>query len=1595
MKISARTKWIVGILLTPVILPILLAIAIYIPFVQQALVDAVAKYASDETGMHITVEKVRLIFPLDLGVEGVLVTQKNESLPQVTDTIASIERVVADVQLWPLLGSEVEIDRFDMYGMTVNTVGFIPQARVKGSLGTLSLESHGIKLNEELVNLDRVYLADTKLNIALTDSVPEDTTTSENYWKIALSDLQLKNTDIILSTPGDTMQVAAHLDNLKGKDGYFDLGQGLYRMAKASVENSSVKYDNVFQPRSTLLSTADGGFDINHIALSGINVDIDSLYFKGGSADAAEEASGLNMLRGMEARLKLTRGELKEKCGVGINALTADVTLDSTQVMLITDIATRNSGNNPSSRVKANVNLDLSVLDSLNPGKVYADIDASLAKCDLMLAMGDMPKAFRDKWPSAPLTVKGLLEGNMNRVDISKLEAKLPTAFAIDGSGYAVNPTNMDRLRAKVKLNAQTYDMGFAKAMLDADMQKMINIPQMVASADITATGKKYDVDFTVAEGKGKVKGKGYFDANRFAYDANIDASGLNLGHFLKGMGLGVFSGEANVSGQGSDFKSAATNLQAQARIKQFAYDKWDLSGMNFDAQLKNGRGNVKLVSHNPLLDGTLALDALMSRSPIKATFTTELNKADLYHLYLADMPLTVSACAHIDISTDLNDDFFVQGLISDMTILDSAKVFRPDDMVLDILTNKDTTHAVVDCGDFHLNADLSGGYKKQMKMSDNIMAEIMRQWQTRIIDEKSLRKVLPVGHFYLSAGTDNPIARSLEYYDLAYSNIYIDATCSPEKGINGEMQLDTLVTNGMQIDYTRLKFTSDENTIHYKVNVENGPQNPQYTFRAKANGSIMENGVGMDFIVDDDKQKRIAKVSLAARMEQEGIRVCFDDSKQILGYLDFNVNKDNYLFFSNDMRLSADIKMKSSDGMGLQVYTDDENAEALQDVTISLTHFDLKRILSTIPYMPNVEGMMDGDFHAIVTPENISISSSVNANDLIFEKCPIGNLSSEFVYMPLEDGSHYIDGLMFKDGEEVGTLTGNYNPEGAGSFDVVMSMHDFPLDIANGFIPDRIIGLNGKGEGELTIKGTMTKPEVNGEVFMKNASLVSVPYGVTMRFDDTPVKISESRLTLDNFKLYSNNDQPLVCNGYVDFADTERIRTNLTLSARNFLIVDSKESFRSEAYGKAFVNFNALMTGQFEKLSVKGQLEVLSTTDLYYILRDSPINTDNRLQELVTFTDLSADNNAVVTTQRPTVNGMKVQMSINVQDGAHVKCWLNANHTNYVDIYAGGNLYAEYKEDELSVTGRCTISEGEMKYSLPVIPLKVFTIGEGSYIEFTGDVMNPRLNISAVEENKTTVTIDGVSQTVLFNCGVNITKTLNDMGLEFTIDAPENQVVSDELKIKSVEERAKLAVTMLTTGMYLTEDNTDNFTMNSALTSFLQSEINQIAGSAMRTLDLSVGLENSIDERGESHTDYAFKFAKRFWNNRLSISVGGKISTGPEVSGQNRSFFDNVELQYRLSQTSNQYLQLFYKRAVYDFLEGYLGQYGGGYMWKRKMQSLKDITKMWKKNDLNASTSLASDPRYLETMFSTDRVRRYKEMQDSIANDSVKTQNK
>ena len=116
---------------------------------------------------------------------------------------------------------------------------------------------------------------------------------------------------------------------------------------------------------------------------------------------------------------------------------------------------------------------------------------------------------------------------------------------------------------------------------------------------------------------------------------------------------------------------------------------------------------------------------------------------------------------------------------------------------------------------------------------------------------------------------------------------------------------------------------------------------------------------------------------------------------------------------------------------------------------------------------------MLDGDYHLVQTEKELTISSDMTIKKLVYENSPMGDVGTQFVYMPKGDGTHYVDGIITQNGKEVGSLSGTYNNEGAGELDATLEMNHFPLNYVNGFVPDQIVGLDGVGEGTLTVKGS------------------------------------------------------------------------------------------------------------------------------------------------------------------------------------------------------------------------------------------------------------------------------------------------------------------------------------------------------------------------------------------------------------------------------------------------------------------------------------------------------------------------------------------
>lgn len=1511
-------KWAGAVLLLPLLLVALTALLLYLPPVQRWALDRLTTYAEEQSGMQITASRVALSFPLRLTFDGVVVERPNALPPPPTDTLVDVRHASVNVGVWPLLKGRIAVDGLTLEDGRVNTLDMIPSVQISGRVGRLAASSRGIDLGRQAVPVDRLSLDDSDLAIRLVDTADEDTTSSAP-WVVTIDKADVSRSSVALLMGGDSVRVAARVEQLSVSDALVNTS-GTYSIGHIDLKGGTIGYDD-----DASAPTADG-LDYHHLALTDVSLRADSLSY---SAD------------GMRA--KVAEAALKERSGLTVEQLRGDV-LWAGGRLKVAGLSLKTS----ESVVSTDLDIDLDhwMSQGGTGGDVKFNGHALLSKRDIARLLPDLPAALLREWPDEPLSLDGDVEGNADHVDIRRLKAVLPSAFDLSVSGYANHWTDSLRRQAHADVSGVTRNMRFATAILDSDTRRAVRIPYGTGlKGTVDVEGPACQTNLTLSQGAGRVRVNGRYDLSTDAYAAHVAAHQFPLQRFLPASGLTPLTARADISGRGTDLYAPSTTLTLDADASQLGLDSLHLDGMAAHATLRGGRLAAQLDSQSPLFNGLVAFDGTPRRNQLRGTLTCDIRQMDLQRLHVTDSALVVALCGNVDVDTDMKDSWHLHGALGDLRLKSATDDYRPDDITFNLLTRTDTTALQLSTGDLHLAAQARGGYAMLIEQGDSLMAEGQRQWQSRRIDQTRLRERFPDMHLQLTAGRGNLLHHLLATTDYSFARVEGDLLSSATDGLNGFLNVDTLHAAGVQLDDIRCRVASEADVISYHAKVQNGRNNPQYTFRADIDGALTEKGSDITAKLYDADGALGIDMGMAATLEEGGVRFTLTDDTPVIGFVPFNANKDNYIYLSDDRRLSADVVLKAADGTGVQIYSNDDNEDVLQDITLALNGMNLQRIFSVIPYTPDISGLMNGDFHIVQTADQMSVSSTLAVDALAYEQSPIGNLSSEFVYMPKDDGSHYVDGLLFKDGSEIGSISGSYHADTG--FDAMLNLTAMPLDIVNGFVPDHVVGLSGTAEGELALHGTAGSPVIDGEVLFSQSSLFSTPYGITLRFTEDPVRIDHSRFVFENFELYANNDSPLNVIGYYDFSDLSHMKMDIRMQAHDFLLIDAKENPRSEAFGKAYVNFYGSMGGPVDNLTMRGKLDVLGTTNLSYIMRDSELTTDTQLDDLVTFTNFE-DTVTVVTVERPPLTGFTMDLSVSVDETAHVFCALNTDKTNYLDIDGGGDLRLRYTPDgELTMTGRYTVDAGKMKYSLPVIPLKTFNITQGSYVEFTGDVYNPTLHITATENVKATVGEGETSgRPVDFVCGVKLSQTLNNLGLAFVIDAPTDNAVRDELNAMSEEDRGKIAITMLASGMYLADGNTSGFTMNAALSSFLQSEINNIAGSAMRSmgLDLSMGVDNAVSTTGQMHTDYNFKFSKRLWNNRLNFIVGGKVSTGSDVESRDESFFDNVELEYRINQNASQYLRLFYDNNTYDWLEGMIGEYGAGFMWRRKLQHFRDI---------------------------------------------------
>ena len=123
---------------------------------------------------------------------------------------------------------------------------------------------------------------------------------------------------------------------------------------------------------------------------------------------------------------------------------------------------------------------------------------------------------------------------------------------------------------------------------------------------------------------------------------------------------------------------------------------------------------------------------------------------------------------------------------------------------------------------------------------------------------------------------------------------------------------------------------------------------------------------------------------------------------------------------------------------------------------------------------------------------------------------------------------------------------------------------------------------------------------------------------------------------------------------------------------------------------------------------------------------------------------------------------------------------------------------------------------------------------------------------------------------------------------------------------------------------------------------------MNSWAANTIKGVDISFGIDQydrTADGATSTTTSYSYRVSKSLFNDRFKIVVGGNYSTDANMDENfSQNLINDISFEYMLNRSGSMYVRLFRHVGYESILEGEVIQTGVGFVYRRKLASLRDM---------------------------------------------------
>lgn len=1511
-----------GILLAIILVAFFLVFfAIQQPKIQTWLVGQATQILSNKTGTDISVGRVGIKFFRTISIEDVYVADIHG------DTLAYIGALDTRMAYFNPLKGKLHFNSLSLEGVRANiyrteqdstfNYQFLIDAFAKDSDDKKDKKPAKKEAQEEKpkqaidFKIKQVHLADI-------DVLFDDKKGGGGY-EVKLNTLDIDVRDL------DITQQKIHLKSLKIDEPYFVLSN--YPHEKEEKEKNP--------------------FDVN----IGWDIDVQKLDIKGGhfgmhhhgkARTYSENGFEFNWFDVRKINLTARNFSWKDSLQVDLKNLSAQSSENNLDLKKLSTQFTMTNQGMVGNRLFLSYNESVIDGDAVLKFNSFQDFGSFLTRVHIdanfrqLKANGkDIAVWAKSAQPYVPdVEIKGKASGTVSNIHVDQLSIETNKNTFIKLQGRLIGLPDVERMLidakiSELKTSSQDIKSIIPYVNLPAELDSIGNIQ---LQGDFKGTIHDFKTNINAHTDAGNLLADVHLKMPKFgipSYSGRIQSPEAKIHKFIKDDKFENLGLDLVIDGKGFNLNQLDTRVQGT--VQNFQYNYYTYGDIYLDGYINDRmfEGKANLIDECAIVDFEGMVDFRDPELP-KYKFYTNINSADLQLLNLIPNRLIVSVEGDFEFEgKDINNLIGRADLSNIHLIDDNINVSLSD---LNISLDKIDEYKQYTFQSEDINGYMKG-YFDPLKLPASL--QFFFAQHTTLLDApgiESIDKLLATQDLEMNIviSKDIGIASLIDPKIKSFSEISIAGIYNNELGkVNLDIDIDSLNYNDIQFNQFKANVFERNDSLIFVSNLHSLNKDKLKINNVKFESTSNLNGFYSRLRVQDPTDINNLELITIVNFVDDSIKIRLPNSHLKINDKKWIIDPNNSILLVDSIIQLRNFTLEQGDQRILL-----RNRQNLSDAFVKIENLNIADLAQIID---STGVLKSGILHANIRLKNVLTNPEIDGN-VKLEKLDIFDETVDIIQLDAKlsdiDKLLDIEGTIQDEDYDV-SLKGQYaldpnnsSPiELAAKFDKLsLKFLGFPFILGN-----EISNLNASTRGEIHVTGALDDIRLDGMASIIDTASLKVNFlGNTLKLFNTDIVLKprsieffqgnpkSSTVTIaDNANNRAQLRAKLEHRSFKDFA----VDAFITSNKFNFLNTTYRDN--QDFFGKVFASGEVEIKGPLDDISMNINATTLPQTEFNIVVEGS---SDDQLYDFVKFVDRSAPVDTIeIKDERIKTSSLNLEINVNATTDAQLRMYLDYAKNDVIRARGTGELQLLLNPNGMQMYGEYMASSGDYLFSQQDIINKRFSIREGSTINWSGDVMEAKMDVDAYYSSRVNMNdiVDSTSslrnRRFPVDVILNIGGTLAETDINFSLEPSQGQSNTPD-ELQAVLDRVNndpaqvntQAFSLILFNRFLNLQSTEgagsqagNLGIDMAVTTlseFFNAKISEYVNDALSML--IPGAEVAINQ-GTDNT--GIRVTQKLNNDRLIINLGGDVQYGNReeirLQENNTGFIGDVEVEYLITE--------------------------------------------------------------------------------------------